>query len=69
MDGKTLKIGSTVRAVILDVAKSERLIDLSLKPQLVEKFERDASVTVVFKKKQKKGSKKFKLHETVNSVV
>lgn len=51
MDGKTLKIGSTVRAVILDVAKSERLIDLSLKPQLVEKFERDASVTVVFKKK------------------
>ncbi|CAO2824133.1 unnamed protein product [Amaranthus hypochondriacus] len=69
LDGRTLEIGSTVRAVILDVAKSERLIDLSLKPQLVEKSERDASVTVVSKKKRKRGSKDFKLHETVNAVV
>ncbi|XP_021753643.1 rRNA biogenesis protein RRP5-like isoform X2 [Chenopodium quinoa] len=69
MGGKTLETGSTVRAVVLDVSKSERLVDLTLKPEFVEKSERNACAATVAKKKRKRESKEFKLHETVKAVV
>ncbi|KAL2923175.1 rRNA biogenesis protein RRP5 [Bienertia sinuspersici] len=66
LGGKTPETGSTVRAVVLDVVKSERLVDLSLKPEFIEKPERNACVS---KKKRKRESKEFKVHETVTAVV
>lgn len=69
LGGKTLETGSTVRAIVLDVSKSERLVDLSLKPEFVERSQRDACVAAVAKKKRKRESKEFKVHETVNAVV
>lgn len=35
--GTTLETGCTVRAAVLDVAKTERLVDLSLKPEFLDK--------------------------------
>lgn len=67
--GKTPESGSTVRAVILDVAKSERLVDLSLRPEFVEKSEGDASKSTISKKKRKRELKELKVHETVTAVV
>ncbi|XP_074276479.1 rRNA biogenesis protein RRP5 [Silene latifolia] len=61
LGGKTLKVGSTVQAVVLDIAKSERLVDLSLKPDFV--------VPPISKKKRKREVKEFKVHERVNAVV
>ncbi|KAH9602114.1 hypothetical protein KSS87_015915 [Heliosperma pusillum] len=61
LGGKTLEVGSTVQAVVLDIAKSERLVDLSLKPDFV--------VPPISKKKRKRQAKEFKVHERVNAVV
>lgn len=36
--GSTVDIGSTVKATILDVVKKDRLVDLSLKPELVNRY-------------------------------
>lgn len=35
--GSTVETGSTIQAAVLDVSKTERLVDLSLKPELVDK--------------------------------
>lgn len=35
--GSNVDIGSTVKATILDVSKMDRLVDLSLKPELVNR--------------------------------
>lgn len=44
--GSTVDIGSTVKATILDVAKMDRLVDLSLKPELVNRYlEKNGSQT------------------------
>ncbi|KAL2897412.1 rRNA biogenesis protein RRP5 [Bienertia sinuspersici] len=67
LGGKTLETGSTIRAAVLDVVKSERLVDLSLKPEFIEKPEKNAGG--VSQKKRKRESKEFKVHETVTTVV
>ncbi|GKB06195.1 hypothetical protein Tco_0834428 [Tanacetum coccineum] len=46
--------GSTIKATILDVVKKERLVDLSLKPELVRK---------------RSVQKDLEVHQTVNAVV
>ncbi|KAL9228093.1 hypothetical protein vseg_003707 [Gypsophila vaccaria] len=61
LGGKTLEIGSTVKAVVLDIAKSGRLVDLSLKPDFI--------VTPVSKKKRRREVKEMKVHARVNAVV
>lgn len=33
-----METGSTIQAAVLDVSKTERLVDLSLKPELVGKW-------------------------------
>ena len=38
-----METGSIVQAAVLDVAKAERLVDLSLKPEFVEKFREESS--------------------------
>lgn len=41
--GSTVEIGSVIRAVVLDVAKAERLVDLSLRPELIDKSKEQSS--------------------------
>lgn len=39
-----METGSTIQAAVLDISKTERLVDLSLKPELVDKCkEKDSS--------------------------
>lgn len=39
MGGQSAETGSIVKAVVLDVAKMERLVELSLKPDFVNRLE------------------------------
>ena len=38
-----METGSTIQAAVLDVSKTERLVDLSLKPELVDKWKGGSS--------------------------
>lgn len=40
--GTNVETGSIIRAVVLDVAKSEHLVDLSLKPEFVYKHKKES---------------------------
>lgn len=48
--GLTLETGSIVQAAVLDVAKAERLVDLSLKPEFVDKSQEESSKGQIQKK-------------------
>ena len=48
--GLTLETGSIVQAAVLDVAKAERLVDLSLKPEFIEKSREESSKGQTHKK-------------------
>ncbi|MED6145261.1 hypothetical protein PIB30_023503 [Stylosanthes scabra] len=68
--GTTLEIGSVVKALVLDVAKAERLVDLTLKPEFIKKSEERSSIGHSNKKKRRReSSKDLVLHQTVNAVV
>nr|XP_025634563.1 rRNA biogenesis protein RRP5 isoform X4 [Arachis hypogaea] len=68
--GTTLAKGSVVKAVVLDVAKAERLVDLTLKPEFVKRSEERSSISHSTKKKRRRESlKDLVLHQTVNAVV
>lgn len=43
MGGISLKTGSTIQAAVLDVAKIERLVELSVKPAFVDKLREETS--------------------------
>ncbi|KAG8646904.1 rRNA biogenesis protein RRP5 isoform X3 [Manihot esculenta] len=70
LGGTTLETGCTVRAAVLDVAKTERLVDLSLKPEFLDKSRDENSNGQTHKKKRKREvSKSLEVHQTVNAVV
>ncbi|XP_022743667.1 rRNA biogenesis protein RRP5 isoform X2 [Durio zibethinus] len=70
LGGLTLEAGSIVQAAVLDVSKAERLVDLSLKPEFVKKFQEESYKGQTHKKKRKReASKDLELHQTVNAVV
>ncbi|TYJ18682.1 hypothetical protein E1A91_A09G140100v1 [Gossypium mustelinum] len=70
LGGLSLETGSVVQAAVLDVDKAERLVDLSLKPEFVEKSQEGSSKSQPHKKKRKReASKALELHQTVNAVV
>ncbi|CAK9145936.1 unnamed protein product [Ilex paraguariensis] len=70
LSGITLETGSTVRAAVLDVARIERLVDLSLKPDFVDVLKGESSDVQTQKKKRKKEAHKdLEVHQTVNAVV
>ncbi|PPD84400.1 hypothetical protein GOBAR_DD18640 [Gossypium barbadense] len=70
LGGLSLETGSVVQAAVLDVDKAERLVDLSLKPEFVEKSQEGSSKSQTHKKKRKReASKALELHQTVNAVV
>ncbi|KAJ8448113.1 hypothetical protein Cgig2_031837 [Carnegiea gigantea] len=66
--GKSLENGATIRAVVLDVAKTEHMVDLSLKPEFLKRSDKD-SRTPVSKKKRKREAKELKVHESVTARV
>lgn len=70
LGGAMVKAGANVRAAVLDVAKTERLVDLSLKLEFLDKS-RDKSSNSLTHKKKRKGemSKDLEVHQTVNAVV
>lgn len=41
--GATVETGSVIQAAILDVAKAERLVDLSLKTVFIDRFSEESS--------------------------
>ncbi|XP_004303371.1 PREDICTED: protein RRP5 homolog [Fragaria vesca subsp. vesca] len=68
--GTTVETGSIVRAVVLDVAKAEHLVDLSLKPEFITNLKQESSKSQTHKKKRRREvSDDPELHETVNAVV
>ncbi|WCJ34083.1 rRNA biogenesis protein RRP5 [Euphorbia peplus] len=69
--GETVvKTGSTVRAAVLDVLKRDRFVELSSKPQFLDKSSEKRSKSLTDKKKRKREvSKKLELHQTVNAIV
>lgn len=70
LGGKTVDVGSSVRAMVLDISKAERLVDLSLKLEFVERLAKNDSEVQSSKKKRKKVSPKdLKVHATVNAIV
>ncbi|KAF6168945.1 hypothetical protein GIB67_038442 [Kingdonia uniflora] len=72
LGGNTIETGAVVRAMVLDIAKSERLVDLSLKPELITtRMKEDASSDSLVPKKKRKRDKSMilELHQTVNVVV
>ncbi|KAK6941973.1 S1 domain [Dillenia turbinata] len=70
VDGIHLETGSIVRAVVLDVTMAERIVDLSLKPEFVGRFNEENSTSQKLKKKRKREDyKDLQVHQTVNATV
>nr|GEY49170.1 rRNA biogenesis protein RRP5 [Tanacetum cinerariifolium] len=67
--GSTVDIGSTVKATILDVVKKDRLVDLSLKPELVNRYTENNDSRTPKKMRKRSAQKDLELHQTVNAVV
>ncbi|KAK8960422.1 hypothetical protein KSP40_PGU014000 [Platanthera guangdongensis] len=69
--GITVEKGSVVRAFVLDISKSESLVDLSLKPELVNKNTVDQfdNLSHISKKKRQRTSLDLELHQTVNAAI
>ncbi|XP_010934562.1 rRNA biogenesis protein RRP5 isoform X2 [Elaeis guineensis] len=63
--GVNVEVGSVVKALVLDIAKSDGLVDLSLKSELVT----SACVDGAKKKRCRSTSTDLQLHQTVNGVV
>lgn len=70
LGGVAVGTGSTVRAVVVDAAKTERLVDLSLKPEFTNKFKESNSEVEGNKKKRKRAEhKELEVNKTVNAIV
>ncbi|KAJ0089046.1 hypothetical protein Patl1_32885 [Pistacia atlantica] len=70
LGGAIVEEGSVILAAVLDVAKTERLVDLSLKTEFIDRAREQSSSSQTHKKKRKrKASKDLEVHQTVNSVV
>ncbi|XP_028055784.1 rRNA biogenesis protein RRP5-like isoform X2 [Camellia sinensis] len=68
--GITVETGSIVRAVVLDVAKIEHLVDLSLRAAFVDILREETSKVDINKEKRKKEShKELEVHQTVDAMV
>ncbi|KAH6781199.1 RIBOSOMAL RNA PROCESSING 5 [Perilla frutescens var. hirtella] len=61
---------SVVRAAVLDVSKIERLVDLSLKPEFINRTKEESSTSKTLKKKRKREAHKdLEENQVVNAVV
>ncbi|XP_042394409.1 rRNA biogenesis protein RRP5-like [Zingiber officinale] len=62
--GANLEVGSVVNALVLDIAKVDGIVDLSLKPELVHSASGENK-----KKRHRSASTDLELHQVVNAVV
>ncbi|EEF30787.1 programmed cell death protein, putative [Ricinus communis] len=70
LGGTTVETGSTIRAAVLDVAKTEHLVDLSLKPEFLDKCTDEKSNSQTHKKKRKREVlKNLEVYQSVTAVV
>ncbi|KAI9122039.1 hypothetical protein K1719_006728 [Acacia pycnantha] len=68
--GTVLEKGSAVKAMVLDVSREERLVDLSLRPELIKESKEGSSQKHANKKKRRREAiKDLVAHQTVNAVV
>ncbi|XP_021893902.1 rRNA biogenesis protein RRP5 isoform X2 [Carica papaya] len=67
--GNILEPGSVVEAVVLDVGKTECLVELSLKPEFINKSEKEKSRKEAKKKRKREEPKELELYQTVNAIV
>ncbi|XP_072958510.1 rRNA biogenesis protein RRP5 isoform X2 [Typha angustifolia] len=65
LGGINVELGSVVKALILDISKSDGLVDLSLKPELID----SAKIRGSKKKRCRATSADLKLHQEVNAIV
>ncbi|KAJ9541321.1 hypothetical protein OSB04_027827, partial [Centaurea solstitialis] len=65
----SVDIGATVKAVVLDVAKIDRLVDLSLKTELVNRCMENSDSRTPKKMRKRSAHKDLEVHQTVNAVV
>ncbi|KAL4578244.1 hypothetical protein LXL04_014364 [Taraxacum kok-saghyz] len=69
LGGSKVDIGSSVKATVLDVAKMDRLVDLSLKPELVNRPIENAGSKTPKKMRKRSAYKDLEVNQTVNAVV
>lgn len=69
LGGNDVETGTVVRAVVLDVSRLERVVDLSLKPEFVTRFKDSSDILPHKKKRKREANKELELHQTVNAVV
>ncbi|XP_019092187.1 PREDICTED: rRNA biogenesis protein RRP5-like [Camelina sativa] len=69
MGGATLVPGSVVNAVVLDLSRAERLVDLSLRPELINNLNKEVSNSQSKKKRKRGISKELEVHQRVSAVV
>ncbi|XP_022966127.1 rRNA biogenesis protein RRP5 [Cucurbita maxima] len=70
LSGLIVEAGSTIQAGVLDVSKTDRLVDLSLKPELVDKCKgKSSSRSTTRKKRKAEAWKELEINQTVHTVV
>ncbi|WZY95790.1 rRNA biogenesis protein RRP5 [Brassica napus] len=69
LGGATLEHGSVVEAVVLDLSRAERLVDLSLRPELINNSTKEVSSNQSKKKRRRAISKELEVHQRVSAVV
>ncbi|KAJ4893416.1 RNA binding [Raphanus sativus] len=69
LGGATLEHGSVVEAVVLDISRAERLVDLSLRPELINNSTKEVSNSQSKKKRRRGISKELEVHQRVSAVV
>lgn len=67
--GTTVENNSTIRALVIDVSKIERLVDLTLKPEFLNGPKEDSSISKTVKKRKTREYKKLELNQVVNALV
>ncbi|KAL2664253.1 hypothetical protein GLYMA_02G168900v4 [Glycine max] len=67
--GTILESGSVVEALVLDVAKADKLVELTLKPEFINRSKESSTSHTNKKKRRREASKDLVLHQTVNAVV
>ncbi|XP_073045795.1 rRNA biogenesis protein RRP5 [Primulina eburnea] len=67
--GTTVENNSTIRAVVIDVSKIERLVDLTLKPEFLDTPKEESCIMKIGKKRKIREYKKLELNQIVNALV
>lgn len=70
LGGQSVETGSIIKAVVLDVSKMERLVDLTLKPDIVNRIkEGTSSIKSQKKKRKREAHKDMEVQEVVTAIV